>query len=232
MNSMKLFLETIVVVATLILGGISFTQDDWQNLTPNHLFEGWEIKNGYAPYRLENEVVIGTTIQNSPNTFLCTKQHFDDFILEFEVLVDSTINSGVQFRSNSLPEFNEGQVHGYQAEIDPSSRAWSGGIYDEGRRGWLFDLKNNAQGRKAFKNGVWNHYRIEAIGNHLAIWVNGINTANLMDNKTSSGFIGLQVHSIGNSQEDGKEIKWRKLRILTENLEANRTKTTIQLKKV
>ncbi len=232
MNSMKLFLETIVVVATLILGGISFTQDDWQNLTPNHLFEGWEIKNGYAPYRLENEVVIGTTIQNSPNTFLCTKQHFDDFILEFEVLVDSTINSGVQFRSNSLPEFNEGQVHGYQAEIDPSSRAWSGGIYDEGRRGWLFDLKNNAQGRKAFKNGGWNHYRIEAIGNHLAIWVNGINTANLMDNKTSSGFIGLQVHSIGNSQEGGKEIKWRKLRILTENLEANRTKTTIQLKKV
>jgi hypothetical protein len=48
------------------------------------------------------------------------------------------MNSGIQIRSLSKPEFNNGRVHGYQVEIDPSDRGWSGGIYDEARRGWLY----------------------------------------------------------------------------------------------
>lgn len=228
---MKYFHKNVTLLIALLIGFLVNAQENWQSLIINNSLEGWEIKNGNAPYQVENGVVIGTTVKNTPNTFLCTKKHFDDFILEFEVLVDSTVNSGLQFRSNSFPEFKEGKVHGYQAEIDPSSRAWSGGIYEEGNRGWLYDLKDNEKGRKAFKNGLWNHYRIEAIGNHLAIWVNGINTANLEDNKTASGFIGLQVHSIGKGEEPGKAIKWRNLRILTENLAKYKTKHKIPLKK-
>ncbi len=163
--------------------------------------------------------IIGTTKIGSPNTFLCTTELFSDFILEFEVLVDSTINSGVQIRSNSIPDYNEGQVHGYQIEIDPSKRAWSGGIYDEGRRGWLYNLEGNPQGRKAFKNGAWNSYRVEAVKDRLVVWVNGVNTANLEDSLTTSGFIGLQVHSIGDSLDVGKEIRWRNIKIITEKPE-------------
>src|SRR5690606_41007536 len=108
--------------------------------------------------------VIGATVQNSPNSLMTTEKMYDDFILELEYKVDSTMNSGIQIRSNSLPYYKNGRVHGYQIEIDPSDRAWSAGIYDEGRRGWLVNLNNNPVAQKAFKQNDWNHYRIEAIG--------------------------------------------------------------------
>ena len=203
--------------------------EPWVQLVQDNSMEGWEVKNGNAAYEINGQTVIGTTKLDSPNTFLCTKEQYDDFILEFEVWVDPVINSGVQFRSNSFKEFNNGQVHGYQAEIDPSERAWSGGIYEEGKRGWLYNLEENQKGRKAFKNEEWNHYRIEAVGNRLAIWVNGINTANLEDSQTASGFIGLQVHSIGEEKLAGKNVKWRNIRILTKNLEGHLTPTTAPL---
>jgi hypothetical protein len=110
-------------------------------------------------------------------------------------------------------------VHGYQCEIDPSPRAWSGGIYDEQRRGWLYDMEGNPAGKMAFKNGQWNKYRIEAIGPKLKVWVNDINTSNLVDSVTSSGFIALQVHAIGDSLDAGKQIKWKNIRIISINPE-------------
>ena len=232
MNSMKFFVNLVSLSVFLLFSPVALGQGEWQPLVSNGSMEGWEIKNGNAPYVVQGNTIIGTAVKKSPNTFLCTTKHYDDFILEFEVLVDSTVNSGVQFRSNSFPDYKEGQVHGYQAEIDPSERAWSGGIYEEGKRGWLYSLEENEEGRKAFKNGQWNHYRIEAIGNHLAIWVNGVNTANLEDGETARGFIGLQVHSIGKGQEAGREIKWRNLRILTYDLEKYQTMTTIPLKRL
>jgi hypothetical protein len=106
-------------------------------------------------------------------------------------------------------------------EVDPSGRQWSGGIYDEGRRGWLYTLEYNPEGKKAFKNLQWNKYRIECIGNTLRTWVNGIPTAHLVDAETASGFIALQVHSIGKDDQPGKQIRWRNIRILTENLKAS-----------
>lgn len=143
---------------------------------------------------------------------------YDDFILELDYKVDSTMNSGIQIRSNSFPYYRNGRVHGYQIEIDPSDRAWSAGIYDEARRGWLNTMDNNPKAQQAFKQNDWNHYRIEAIGDTLKTWINGIPAAYLIDEKTSSGFIGLQVHSIGKDQEAGTEIQWKNIRILTDSL--------------
>lgn len=227
MNLKKLILKInfILIFFISVWGCKQTPNEEWINLIQNNSLEGWEVKNGRAKYVVEDNVIIGTTLVNSPNTFLCTTKNYDDFILEFEVMVDTSINSGVQFRSNSIPNYNTGQVHGYQAEIDPSKRAWSGGVYEEGKRGWLYDLKENMEGQKAFKNGEWNHYRIEAIGDNIVIWINDINTSNLNDNATASGFIGLQVHSIGmDSSNIGKKIKWRNIRIITKN--PNRFKKT------
>lgn len=231
--SLKKLIQKInfIVISCLIL--LSCNQrpiEEWVQLIQNNSLEGWEVKNGLAAYTVENNEITGTTILNSPNTFLCSKTIYDNFILEFEVMVDTSINSGVQFRSNNYPEFNNNQVHGYQAEIDPSTRAWSGGIYEEGKRGWLYDLKNNEKGQKAFKNNEWNHYRIEAFEDNLSIWVNDINTSNLKDNATSTGFIGLQVHSIGmDSINNGKKIKWRNIRIMTSNLSTFKRNPTARL---
>lgn len=205
------------------------TNTPWMSLTKGKNLKGWEQINGQADYRQEGNMIIGKTVADSPNSFLCTKKVFSDFILEYEVRwkdLDNLFNSGVQIRSNSLPDYNKGQVHGYQVEIDPSDRAWSAGIYDEGRRGWLNNLLHDENARKAIKLGEWNHFRIEAIGNSIRTWLNGVPCANLVDDMTLEGFIGLQVHGVYSPEDVGKEIMWRNIQIITKEPEKFRTETT------
>nr|WP_319511897.1 DUF1080 domain-containing protein [uncultured Draconibacterium sp.] len=194
---------------------------DWTELFNGTDFSGWEQINGNATYEIIDGEIVGTTVSNSPNSFLRTTKTYGDFVLELDLLVDDRMNSGIQFRSLSLPEYQNGRVHGYQCEIDPSERAWSGGIYDEARRGWLYPLEQNPEGRKAFRRGEWNHYRIEAIGNSIRTWVNGIACADLIDDMTDSGFIALQVHSIHDKAFEGLQIRWKNIRIQTGNLVAS-----------
>ena len=192
----------------------------WELLFNEQNLNNWEVRNGTAEYSIEEKVLVGTAKLNTPNTFLCTKKMYDDFILELELKVDKPLNSGIQIRSNSIPTYYNGAVHGYQVEVDPSPRAFSGGIYDESRREWIYPLCENSAGRKGFKNGAWNKYRIEAIGPSIRVWVNGIQTANLRDDLTATGFIGLQVHGIGkDSSMIGKTVRWRNIKIATSNLE-------------
>ncbi|MCZ6693319.1 MAG: DUF1080 domain-containing protein, partial [Bacteroidetes bacterium] len=197
-------------------------QDNWISLSKGRDLKSWKQLGGVAEYKVIDGVIIGTTKSNTANSFLCTKQNYSDFILELEMWVDPAVNSGIQIRSNSLQDYKNGRVHGYQVETDPSPRAFSGGIYDEGRRGWLYPLSRNTNAQKALKNGVWNKYHIEAIGNTISTWINGIQCTKLVDDMTSEGFIGLQVHSINDSDLVGREVKWRNIKILTNNLEGNR----------
>jgi hypothetical protein len=190
----------------------------WVSLFNGKDLSGWKQLNGKAKYEARNNEIIGTTISNEPNSFLATEKEYEDFILELELLVDPSMNSGIQFRSLSYPEYQNGRVHGYQVEVDPAARAWSGGIYDEARRGWLYNMELNQQGKKAFKNNQWNKYRIECIGNTMRAWINNIPTAHLIDAETAKGFIALQVHRIGNKEQPGKQIRWRNIRIQTNNL--------------
>ena len=193
---------------------------DWESLFNGKNLNGWKQLNGQAKYEVVNGEIVGTTVANTPNSFLTTEKNYSDFILELELMVESPMNSGIQFRSESTPEYNNGRVHGYQCEVDPSSRAWSGGIYDEARRGWLYPCTYNPEGGKAFKMGEWNKYRIECIGPDIRTWVNGVPVAHLIDDMTPEGFICLQVHSIGKDGEPGHKIRWRNIRIQTKNLKS------------
>lgn len=216
-------LTFIFTIIALLLISASCKDGQWENLLKNDLSD-WEQLNGKAPFIVEKGVVTGTTVTKSPNSFICTKKEYGDFILEFDTWFDPQMNSGVQIRSESRPDYQNGRVHGYQIEMDPSERAWSGGIYDEARRGWLYTLDKNPAGQKALKVGEWNHYRVEAIGNSIRTWVNGVPCADLIDNLTPSGFIALQVHSIGNdTTRAGLQVKWKNINILTENLEEYKT---------
>jgi len=193
----------------------------------------WEQLNGTAPYEIEDNSIIGTTVLGSPNSFLCSKEKYGDFILDFDTWFDPQMNSGVQFRSESRDDYQNGRVHGYQVELDPSARAWSGGIYDEARRGWLYPLDNNPAGQKALKVGEWNHYRVEAIGNSIRTWINGIPCADLIDNLTPTGFIALQVHGIGkDTARVGLQVKWKNIEIITTDLEKYRTPYTTVIPQV
>ncbi len=193
--------------------------------------DGWIKRGGAAEYHVEGDAIVGSSVMNTPNTFLCTPRPYSDFVLTVELKVDDGLNSGIQIRSEAHDEpteiefkNNKGEmvkrkipadrVYGYQVEIDPTDRAYSGGIYDEARRGWLNDLAGdeNKAAREAFKRGEWNKYRIRAVGDSIKTWVNGVPAANLKDDLTAEGFIGLQVHGIGGNQDlVGKQVRWRNL---------------------
>lgn len=193
----------------------------WTNLFDGKSLNGWKKLSGNAEYKIENGAITGVTSLNTPNTFLVTEKEYGDFILELEVLMeDTTSNSGIQFRSHLNPAGNNGtgRVYGYQYEIDPSSRRWSGGIYDEARRDWLYPLGLNPAAQPAFKNGQFNKVRIECIGHNLRTWVNNIEAAYVVDTLDAAGFIGLQVHGIKNPEQAGKKIYWKNIRIKTSNL--------------
>ncbi len=191
----------------------------WKNLFNGKDLDGWKVLNGTAEFTIENGALVGTSKLNTPNTFLATKVDYSDFILEYEAKIDPSLNAGVQIRSLSKADYNDGRVHGYQVEFDPSKRAWTGGIYDEARRGWLYNLEGNPRAKEAFKQGEWNKFRIEAIGHNICVWLNGVQSADIIDDMTASGFIALQVHGIGtNKEKSGKTVQYKNIRIKTENL--------------
>jgi len=217
--------KSILALLSIMIVISAFAQEPkWQDLFNGKNLKGWTKLNGTADYKVQDKTIVGISKMGTPNTFLATDKMYGDFILEFDFKVDEGLNSGVQFRSNSFKDYNNGRVHGYQFEIDPSNRAWTGGVYDEARRGWLYPLDINPAGEIAFKNGEWNKARIEAIGNSIRTWVNGIPCVDLLDNVTPSGFIALQVHQIGNKADEGKTVSWKNIRIMTDNLEQFKTK--------
>jgi hypothetical protein len=199
-------------------------QTGWRPLFDGRTLDGWQPCNGTATFTVEDGAIVGRTVLDSPNSFLCTREKFGDFILEYEAKIESEMNSGVQIRSIADPAIKAGRVHGYQVEVDPSDRAWTGGIYDEARRGWLYTLEGQERAQKAIRKGDWNRFRVEAIGPSIRTWLNGVECANILDDLTPNGIIALQVHSIGkDASKVGQTIRFRNIRILTTDLARNRT---------
>ncbi|MEI8073501.1 MAG: DUF1080 domain-containing protein [Bacteroidota bacterium] len=224
---MKFKLVYLFLLSAIGLSAQNKTKEHWEYLFNGKDLKGFVQLNGKASYRVEQGEIIGTTVLNQPNSFLATEKEYGDFIFEVDFKVNDQMNSGVQFRSEQKTETDKckvtdkktpNRVHGYQMEIDPSDRAWSGGVYDEARRDWLYTLENNPAAKKSFKHNDWNHYRIECIGNSIRTWVNGVACAHVIDDMTPKGFIALQVHAVSDPKNVGEEIRWKNVRIQTKNL--------------
>ena len=215
----KNFLLLLVLFINISL----FAQkESWKNLFDGKTLNGWKILNGKAKYQVVNGTIIGTTVKGEANSFLATNIDYGDFILELDLKVGN-MNSGIQIRSfsdtsskgmNTKEKITDGRVRGYQVEIDPSDRAWSGGIYDEARRGWMYQTEMNPAAKIAFIKNGWNKYRIEAIGSVIRTWVNDIPVTYLVDDMNLNGFIALQVHGV-KDREDGQQVQWKNIRIQT-----------------
>lgn len=196
------------------------SEEGWAKLFDGKTLNGWVQKNGTATYRVEKGAIVGKTAPGSPNSFLCSKKEYGDFELKFDVkLFNNELNSGVQIRSKTEPMEDEkvvGRVNGPQIEIEAGGEGGSvsGYIYGEACGGWM-SPDGARTPHKAFKQGVWNQYRIVAEGPRLQTWINGQPIEDLTDeekNKTHpKGFIGLQVHGVGN--KGPYEVAWRNIRI-------------------
>lgn len=184
---------------------------------PDGTIPGWRPLGGRATFSLEGGQIVGRSVEKSRNSFLTTLETFDDFILEFQLKTDPRLNTGMMIRSESRADYRDGVVHGYQVEIDPSDRRWTGGIYDEERRLWLNSPAHRPDTLAAFRSGDWNHLRVEAIGPRIRTWLNGNPAANLLDDLTPRGFFGLQVHDIGADPANaGMEVRLCEMRIITD----------------
>jgi len=226
----------LIILLASCLASVTVAKPAWRTLFNGSDLTGWEQRGGDARYTVEGDTIVGTSVLNTPNSFLCTGQTYSDYILEYEFKVDPRLNSGVQIRSQCFDHPTQvewkgkqfkipaNRVHGYQVEIDPDAnraRWWTAGIYDEARRGWLYpgSLGGDGevfgeQGGAMFKQGEWNKVRVEAIGDSIRTWLNGKPRASIRDSMTPRGFIALQVHGIGKDEaKDGAQVRWRKLRI-------------------
>ncbi|MHC4110160.1 MAG: 3-keto-disaccharide hydrolase [Planctomycetota bacterium] len=221
-------LVVVIVICTSANAKDKKSEGGWKNLFDGKTLDSWAVRGGFAKYRAENGEIVGTSVEGSPNTFLCTKKQYGDFFLEFEVKCDPRLNSGVQIRSHIYNKDTTqemwrrgqkrkvvrkaGHVYGYQVEITNERTGSSGGIYDEARKGmWLYDVKSNPAAKGAFKDNQWNKYRVACIGDSIKTWVNGVPCSDLRDPIDQVGFIGLQVHSV--RSDTTLEVRWRNIRI-------------------
>jgi hypothetical protein len=215
----------LIAILTCAVAAVAADEEGFKPLFDGKTLTGWKQHGGAAKYRVENGEIVGQCVPNTQNTFLCTDKEYGDFILEVEFKVNPALNSGIQIRSQVFEKETEidvegnkkklpaDRVHGYQVEIDPSDRSFSGSIYDEARRGrFLADLKDNEAARKAFKQNDWNKFRIECKGDSIKTWINGVPAVDLKDNMTPRGLIALQVHQVG-AKTDPLEVHWRNIRI-------------------
>ncbi len=227
-------IRTLALASSLLI--VAPASAEWQDLFNGRDLDGWIKRGGKATYEVEDGAIVGTSTLSTGNTFLCTPRNYRDFILEYEFQVDPKLNSGVQIRSQAFPEAREiewegkkfripaNRVHGYQIEIDPEpgkDRWWSAGIYEEAVRGWLYPGARGGdareftnQGRRIFKRDDWNKVRVSAMRDRIRTTLNGTPCADINDSRVAFGFIGLQVHDIGNDKsKDGTKVRWRNLRI-------------------
>jgi len=188
-------LASVVVVLLVVSVGVALaaepkSEGKWQSLFDGKSLAGWEQHGGKAVYKVEDGAIVGHSVPNTQNSFLCTKERFGDFELVFEVKVDNALNSGVQIRSN----------------IKENDR-----VYGEATgRGWLSQERTK---KDAFKNGEWNGYRVLAKGANMKTWLNDQPIADLTDEESArEGLIGLQVHGVG-KREEPLFVRWRNLKI-------------------
>ena len=216
-----------------------FRTDNWPLLTANNftlrnpmdvanrmrrqgfkpLFNGKDLQGWRNPFDYGNAKVVGNEIHLTADKkfFLVTEDEFEDFQLSVDIkLPEGQANSGIMFRCHVEPN----RVYGYQAECDGSDRRWSAGLYDEGRRGWIWpskqgDSKEESQAhfakpkiRNALKRNGWNQYRITCRGDQIRIELNGVQVTKLSDDVDEKGFIGIQHHG-----EKGQTYRFRNLYI-------------------
>lgn len=203
-------------ISILFLFGLSvYGAGGPQPLFDGKTLNGWKQCNGSARYTVDAGVLEGTTVKGSPNSFLCTDRNYADFVLELDEKNDPEMNSGIQLRSHQYEKETDtvvnnkgmhprhwpaGRVHGYQVEIANEKAGSSGGIFDEGRRGWIGDIAAGSACSHAYHDNQWNHFKVIARGDRIETWVNGVACADIHDSLDKSGFIALQVHEYNGPQ--------------------------------
>jgi hypothetical protein len=210
--------------------------DAWISLFNGEDLTGWSVVDKPARVTVkEGNMILQMTPYTSRHAFVRTTKKYRNFIFEVEFRRDAHLDSGILFRCESTADSAFSALFGYMMKIDPSpTRLWTGGIFLDFGNGinWLHTLEGDDRARHALKeNNEWNHVRIEAMGEVIKIWLNGIPTVHLRDDKYRKGFIAFKIHYLMQESELKKnKIAFRNVRIMTRNIQKFLTPTDLPLR--
>jgi hypothetical protein len=206
-------------------------EKDFAPLFDGKTLNGWE--GDEETWSVRDGMIVGKTESVlKENQFLCTTERYKDFELRFDIrLINGRGNTGVQFRSERVPDSTE--VSGYQADY---GHPYWGGLYDESRRNRILkcpdpELLRSNKGQyermldktpspeaktffAALKKDGWNEYTIRAEGNHITLKINGITSVSYTEEDPQiarEGVFGLQVHSGPPIEVQFKNLRIKKL---------------------
>jgi len=217
-----------IIIALILLSTVTFAQENaapWENVFNGVNLEGWKMVGDKGEAFVEDgEILLRQTAGTKDHTFLTSVDKYSDFILELDFKIDppgfsnAVLIRGVEEKSKpDVPNF---QINGYQIKIDNTPRNWTGGIFDfnGNELKWMYDLSKNEPARQAFKPTDWNSFRIEAIGKNIKVWINGVPSANLINNKYPDGYIALKIHSLNAAVKEHDVLAhFKNIRILSKN---------------
>jgi hypothetical protein len=158
---------------------------------------GWS--GDEALWSVQDGEIVGRVPEGlKHNAFLFSDMSAENFRLKLKVkLIPNQANSGIQFRSQSLPD---GEAKGYQADI---GKGWWGKLYEENGRALLWDKS----GEQHVKPGEWNDYEIIATGSRIRTFINDQRCVDLDDpDGARRGVFAFQLHSGGPTEIRMKEI--------------------------
>ena len=138
-----LLLSLLAFVPCLLFAEI---EEGFTPLTNGKDLTGWKKVGGNGEYKMEDGEIVGMGRKVNANTFLISEKTYGNYDFRFEMKFDTLKgNSGMMFRGLQKESTDgNGRVHGYQCEHDNGKgRAWTAGLYDEARRGWLFPDKKD-----------------------------------------------------------------------------------------
>ena len=219
--------QTIFISLFLSISLMAQNRDiPWVSLFNGKNLDGWKMVGSKGIALIRDEAITCNMIaKTTEHTFVCSNEKYGDFILELDVKTDSIYNTGILIRcidASKNVDTCKVSLYGYQVKIDPNPRKWTGGIFDDYGKTWhwLYSLANDSIARQAYTIGKWNHFRIEAIGAGIRVWVNGIPTTNMINQKYTHGYIALKIHALGDKPEQEKIFgQFKNIRIIKKNPE-------------
>ena len=144
---------------------------------------GWE-PSGDARWIVENGTIVGTQGDNYTFGDLFTKDTYKDFELTTTYRVEWPCNTGIWFRYQSASKAYQADILEYK-----NPECYSGSLYCPGK---MFIAMN--KDKTLVDRDGWNTMKVRAEGDHIQIWLNGRQVADVHDDSTDSGKIGFQVH--------------------------------------
>ena len=192
--------------------------EGWSELFDGESLSGWTKLGGRSTFEARDDAIVATCKAFSNSTYLVSKREYADFMLRLEFRIHPRLNAGLMVRTN-LTDSRYDPVSGYQVEIDPSMRRWTGAIFHEGGKGWVATLQDNAEARSAFAGAnQWNAIMIECKGSRIRSWIQDrgsdrwVFAARYDDVESPTGRICIQLH--GTQLLSEPEARFRNLRIL------------------